>query len=162
MRTDLTTRAAAYASLITSRVLCPNEVRELENRPPYEGGDVFVNPNTTLDGGAGIDPTFRPAPPTPTTPTMTPTRTATTMQSKAPSHRAFFGDAERDLSFSPELIVELERKTGAGIGGLCKRLFAGDFRHVEILEIIRLGLIGGGERPDGRVAPLPPTPRTVP
>lgn len=56
LRTDLTTRAAAYASLITSRVLCPNEVRELENRPPYEGGDVFVNPNTTLDGGAGIDP----------------------------------------------------------------------------------------------------------
>ena len=66
---------------------------------------------------------------------------------EAPSHREFFGDAERDFRLTPELIVELERKTNAGIGGLCKRLFAGDFRHAEVLETIRLALIGGGETP---------------
>jgi hypothetical protein len=66
---------------------------------------------------------------------------------KAPAHRAFFGDVERDFRLTPELIIELERKTGAGIGGLCKRLFANDFRHAEILETIRLALIGGGEKP---------------
>jgi hypothetical protein len=69
------------------------------------------------------------------------------MESKAPSHKAFFGDAEREFRLTPELIIELERKTGAGIGGLCKRLFAGDFKHGEVLETIRLGLIGGGEKP---------------
>jgi hypothetical protein len=63
------------------------------------------------------------------------------------THRAFFGDGERDFLLTPELIVELERKTGAGIGGLCKRLFAGDFRHQEITETIRLALIGGGTSP---------------
>jgi hypothetical protein len=66
---------------------------------------------------------------------------------EAPSYRAFFGDAERAFCLTPELIVELERKTRAGIGGLCRRLFAGDFHHADVLETIRLGLIGGGETP---------------
>lgn len=66
---------------------------------------------------------------------------------EAPAHRQFFGDADRDFRLTPELIIELERKTGAGIGSLCKRLFAGDFRHAEIMETIRLALIGGGESP---------------
>lgn len=68
--------------------------------------------------------------------------------SEAPVHRQFFGDKDRAFSLPPELIVELERKTSAGIGGLCRRLFAGEFRHVEITETIRLALVGGGERPD--------------
>lgn len=66
----------------------------------------------------------------------------------APSHVTFFGDGEREFRLSPELIVELERKTGAGIGALCKRLFAGQFAHADVLETIRLGLIGGGEKPE--------------
>jgi hypothetical protein len=63
------------------------------------------------------------------------------------THRAFFGDGERTFKLTPELIVELERKTGAGIGGLCRRLFAGDFRHGDINETLRLALIGGGTSP---------------
>jgi hypothetical protein len=63
------------------------------------------------------------------------------------THRAFFGDAERDFRITPELIIELERKTSAGIGGLCRRLFAGDFRHSDVTEVIRLALIGGGTSP---------------
>jgi len=70
----------------------------------------------------------------------------------APSHRAFFGDAEREFQLTPELITELERKTGAGIGGLCKRLFANDFHYGEVLEVIRLALIGGGEKPETAAA----------
>ncbi|CAJ0861897.1 hypothetical protein AMST5_01439 [freshwater sediment metagenome] len=63
------------------------------------------------------------------------------------THREFFGDAERDFRLTPKLIGELERLTDAGIGALCKRLFAGDFSHKDICETVRLGLIGGGEDP---------------
>jgi hypothetical protein len=63
------------------------------------------------------------------------------------THRAFFGDSERDLRITPELIAELERKTGAGIGVLCQRLFGGQFSHADITETIRLALIGGGAVP---------------
>lgn len=63
------------------------------------------------------------------------------------THRAFFGDGERNFLLTPELIVELERKTGAGIGALCRRLFAGDFKHADVCETIRLALIGGGTSP---------------
>lgn len=45
-RADLGSRATAYSSLISSRVLNPNEAREWEGMAPYEGGDVFANPNT--------------------------------------------------------------------------------------------------------------------
>lgn len=65
----------------------------------------------------------------------------------APSHRQFFGDAERRFSLPADLIVELERKTGAGIGALCKRLFAAEFHFSDVTEVIRLSLIGGGETP---------------
>jgi hypothetical protein len=63
------------------------------------------------------------------------------------THRAFFGDAERDFKLTPPMIVELERKTGAGIGALCRRLFAGDFQHADCTETIRLALVGGGAAP---------------
>lgn len=72
--------------------------------------------------------------------------------SESPQHVQFFGDAQRTFSLTPELIAELERKTGAGIGGLCRRLFAGDFRHAEVTETIRLALIGGGEVPEDAAA----------
>jgi hypothetical protein len=63
------------------------------------------------------------------------------------THSAFFGDAERAFCITPELIAELERKTGAGIGVLCQRLFAGQFSHADITETVRLALIGGGASP---------------
>lgn len=44
---ELSARFAAYAQAISSRILNPNEVRAMENRPPYAGGDKFENPNTT-------------------------------------------------------------------------------------------------------------------
>jgi hypothetical protein len=63
------------------------------------------------------------------------------------THRAFFGDGERDFRITPELILELERKTNAGIGSLCRRLFAGDFAHADLCEVIRIALVGGGADP---------------
>lgn len=63
-------------------------------------------------------------------------------------HRQFFGDAERDFLLTPPLILELERKTRTGIGALSRRVFSSDFRHADILEIVRLALIGGGTAPE--------------
>jgi hypothetical protein len=63
-------------------------------------------------------------------------------------HRAFFGDAEYDLRITPSLVIELEHKTGAGIGALCSRVFAKQFAQSDIHETIRLALIGGGTAPE--------------
>ncbi len=52
---DIEKRFAAYASAVSSRVLNPNEVRAMENRPPYAGGDKFENPNTT-SGAPSLSP----------------------------------------------------------------------------------------------------------
>ncbi|MFG1342122.1 phage portal protein [Xanthobacter autotrophicus] len=64
-RADIGARATAYSSLIASRVVNPNEVREWEGLPSYEGGDAFANPNTgnsqpgsaapQVDGGRPAD-----------------------------------------------------------------------------------------------------------
>lgn len=61
------------------------------------------------------------------------------------SHRAFFGDRERVFAIPPEQIVELERKLSSGIGAIYQRLLDRQYRHADLLEIIRLSLIGGGE-----------------
>jgi hypothetical protein len=66
---------------------------------------------------------------------------------KTPTMRTFFGDGERSFSLTPSLIEELERVCGAGVGSLAKRLFSGQFRHLDMLATIRLALIGGGETP---------------
>lgn len=63
------------------------------------------------------------------------------------THRTFFGDAERDFRLTPELVVELERKTDAGIGALSRRLFNREFKRADMIETIRLALIGGGTSP---------------
>lgn len=63
-------------------------------------------------------------------------------------HKQFFGDRTRSFALDPVLIAELERTTATGIGGLCRHLFAGEFRHHEMREVIRLALIGGGESPE--------------
>lgn len=43
-RADLSVRMEAYSKAIAARILNPNEARAAENRPPYEGGDQFINP----------------------------------------------------------------------------------------------------------------------
>ena len=69
------------------------------------------------------------------------------MKAEPPSLVTFFGDAERKFALTPTLIEELERLAGAGIGAIAKRLFAGQFRHADMMQTIRLALIGGGETP---------------
>lgn len=46
LRADTAARMEAYAKAISARVLNPNEARAMENRPPFDGGDEFINPNT--------------------------------------------------------------------------------------------------------------------
>lgn len=46
-RADLAARMSAYSAAIAARILNPNEVRAMENRAPYQGGDVFANPHTS-------------------------------------------------------------------------------------------------------------------
>lgn len=46
-RADLTARATAIASLISAKVLNPNEGREWLDLPPYDGGSSYENPNIT-------------------------------------------------------------------------------------------------------------------
>lgn len=50
LRGDFASRVEGYSKLIAARVLNPNEVRAMENRAPYAGGDEFVNPNTLTSG----------------------------------------------------------------------------------------------------------------
>ena len=50
LRADTATRFEAYSKAIASRILSPNEVRAMENRSPYVGGDEFQNPNTMTSG----------------------------------------------------------------------------------------------------------------
>ncbi|MBS0250707.1 MAG: gene transfer agent family protein [Proteobacteria bacterium] len=70
------------------------------------------------------------------------------MATDATTFRIFFGDQERALKLTPNLILELERTTGVGIGILSKRTFAAQFHYRDLTETIRLGLIGGGETPE--------------
>jgi len=63
-------------------------------------------------------------------------------------HRAFFGDGEKLFAFpTRELIEELERKTGHGVGALFRRFKSQDFAFMDVLQVLRLGLIGGGTTP---------------
>jgi len=59
----------------------------------------------------------------------------------------FFGDQERKFQLTTPLIIEIERKIGSGIGAIAQRLFAQQHSHNELVEIIRLGLVGGGADP---------------
>ncbi|ODN68853.1 gene transfer agent family protein [Methylobrevis pamukkalensis] len=65
----------------------------------------------------------------------------------APAHIAFLGDAERTFALPVPMIVALEKATGHGIGTLAARLFQGVFSWADLVETIRLGLIGGGTDP---------------
>lgn len=50
LRMNLLAQAQAFQILIGSRVMNPNECRGKLNMLPYEGGEVFVNPNTMTSG----------------------------------------------------------------------------------------------------------------
>jgi HK97 family phage portal protein len=52
LRGDTASRYAAYAIAIANRIMNANEVRALENMNPYDGGDVYENPNTKAATGA--------------------------------------------------------------------------------------------------------------
>lgn len=62
-------------------------------------------------------------------------------------HRAFFGDGEKSFALPSDQIDALERKTGAAIGAIYTRVMTGQFHYADIIETIRLGLIGGGMSP---------------
>lgn len=63
-------------------------------------------------------------------------------------HTAFFGDGEKTFALPFPLIEELQRKTGVGIGVLFQRVRALAFNAADLSEVIRLGLIGGGMKPE--------------
>ena len=46
-RADIDKRFAAYTAAVSNGLLNPNEVRQLENRPAYAGGEVFQRPLNT-------------------------------------------------------------------------------------------------------------------
>lgn len=62
-------------------------------------------------------------------------------------HTAYLGDGEKKFALKPEMIMELERKTGIGIAALYQRFARQNFYFSDILETVRLGLIGGGLAP---------------
>ena len=64
------------------------------------------------------------------------------------SHRAFFGDAEHMFQLTAPMILELERVTGTGIGALFQRFANLTFTHADLVEVIRLGLVGAGTDPE--------------
>ena len=56
----------------------------------------------------------------------------------------FFGDAEYPLKLTGVQIVELERRSGKGIGAIYSDALAMRFSYTEVAETLRLALIGGG------------------
>lgn len=60
----------------------------------------------------------------------------------------FFGDATHTFALTDPMILELERLTDTGIGALYLRAVNMSFTLTDLVEIIRLGLIGGGMAPE--------------
>ncbi|MEZ2406923.1 gene transfer agent family protein [Bosea sp. RCC_152_1] len=61
--------------------------------------------------------------------------------------KGYFGDAEHVFELTPPLVVELEHKMGVGIGVIASRVSAMLFHQADLIETIRLGLIGGRMAP---------------
>ena len=59
---------------------------------------------------------------------------------------AFFGDGDHTFALTDPMILELERLT-APIGSLYQRAVAMQFAASDLIEVIRVGLIGGGMAP---------------
>ncbi|WP_424976820.1 gene transfer agent family protein [Leisingera sp. S232] len=64
------------------------------------------------------------------------------------THTAFFGDGEHTFALTDDMIAELERITDLGIGAIHQRIFYLQFKLMDLFEIIRLSLIGGGMKPE--------------
>ena len=52
VKADIAARFEAYSKAITARILNPNEARAKENLPPYDGGEIFANPNIDTTGNS--------------------------------------------------------------------------------------------------------------
>lgn len=63
------------------------------------------------------------------------------------THTAFFGDGEHTFILTDDMIAELERIAGLGIGAIYLRAVNMQFKLADLVEIIRLSLIGGGTTP---------------
>lgn len=63
-------------------------------------------------------------------------------------HTAFFGDGDHTFDLTDTMITELERLADLGIGALYLRAVNMQFRLADLVETIRLGLIGGGTTPE--------------
>ena len=63
------------------------------------------------------------------------------------NHVAYFGDGEKTFALTHPMIAELEQKTGVGAGLLYQRCMSAQFYIADLIETIRLGLIGGGTSP---------------
>lgn len=59
----------------------------------------------------------------------------------------FFGDDTYPFHLTPDLVLELERKVGTGIGAIYRRFIRQEFGFGDLTETLRLGLIGGGMGP---------------
>jgi hypothetical protein len=64
----------------------------------------------------------------------------------------FFGDANYSFRLTAPMITELERLTSRGIGAVYRRMLGLECSHQEIVEVVRLGLIGGGLDPERAAA----------
>lgn len=61
--------------------------------------------------------------------------------------KGYFGDGEHVFELTPPLIVELEKKSGVPLGVIVSRVSAMLFSFTDLIETIRLGLIGAGMAP---------------
>ena len=52
LRSDSEKRMAAYVQGINAEIYSPNEVRELEDMNPYEGGDEYKTRTSTTKGAS--------------------------------------------------------------------------------------------------------------
>jgi len=56
-----------------------------------------------------------------------------------------FGDGEYLFKLTLKTIAELQEKCGAGLGTIYKRVLFGDYYAADLVEVVRLGLVGGGQ-----------------
>jgi HK97 family phage portal protein len=74
LRGDMAARSEFYAKQLANGALSPNEIRELEDMNPREGGDIYLTPANMLINGAPAAASEKkdPAPAQPTRPRLVP------------------------------------------------------------------------------------------
>lgn len=65
---------------------------------------------------------------------------------------AFLGNQDHPFALTPWAIEQIEKLPGVSIGMLCLRFPSGQFSYPELIETIRLALIGGGMAPEAAKA----------